>query len=119
LYTPSFGSIYSFPIVGGLLDSMRRRCLITVWEPQLRTKAMVGDIEIKGVNTRNVEQMEYVSDELFEYDFEMRNLSDEVDRITLADNLAMLPTRIRKAIDSNSEHNKSLDLKDTQVPVAE
>ena len=118
LYTPSYGDIYKIPLLGSVLASMRKKCLITIWPSQLRSKSMVGDIEVKGINTQIVEQMEYASDELFDYDSEMSHLSGEVDRITLADNLAMLPTRIRSAVDSNSEHLRVLDTKDFPVNVA-
>jgi hypothetical protein len=118
LYTPSYGDIYKIPLIGSVLASMRKKCLITIWPAQLRSKSMVGDVEVKGINTQIVEQMEYVSDELFDYDAEMSHLSGSVDRITLADNLAMLPTRIRSAVDSNSEHLRILDTKDFPVNVA-
>lgn len=118
LYTPSYGDVYKIPLLGSVLAMFRRKCLITIWPQQLRSLAMVGDVEVKSVNTCIVEQMEYPSDELFDYDAEMSHLSSEVDRITLADNLAMLPTRIRSAVDSNSVHIRALDQKDFPVAVS-
>jgi hypothetical protein len=115
LYTPSYGSIYSLPVIGGLLAAFRKECLICVFKPQLRTLDIVGDVEVKGVNTLFVEQMEYVSDELFDYDFEAANLSKEVDRVALGDEMTQLVIRIRRAVDSNSAHLKDLDKKDFPV----
>jgi hypothetical protein len=81
-------------------------------DPLDHVAKMIGDLEIRGINTYFVREIEYINDEIFNIDAEMLRLAENVDRLTLEDNLENLPNRIKHAIDSNSDHQRLLDTKD-------
>jgi len=116
LYTPHFGGIFNIPIIGRLAIMLwRREYLMCVYGNQLESKFMVGDVLVKGCNTRFISMMEFVNDDNLDVDHEMLVLSDEVDRLTLEDQLTREPTRIRYATDANSGHLRELDLRDDSL----
>lgn len=94
----------------------RKEFLVCLYKNQLEEQSIFGDIRVKGVSTTFVGLMEFVQDWSLDEDVEMAMLNREVERLTLVDNLSMLPTRIRNAVDANSIHLKNIDLKDDLIP---
>ena len=114
-YTPQFGLFYDLPVIGTLMSMMfRKEYLFFAFKHQLESQQFIGDLVIKAASARFVGLMEYPNDWITEaaVDTEMALLNEEVERLTLVDNLSMLPTRIRNAIDASSTHGKMLDLRD-------
>jgi hypothetical protein len=117
-YTPQFGLLYDLPLIGLFMSwFFRREFLFIVYKNQLESQYMVGDVVVRGVATKFVGLAEFVADWTTEasIDTEMAILNEEVERLTLTDNLAMLPTRIRNAIDSSSSHQRFLDARDELI----
>lgn len=115
-YTPNFGLLYNLPLIGWLMTKFfRKEYLFCIFENQLTSKYFYGDLEVKGINTRFVGHMEFVNDWLLDTDIELALLNKEVERITLQDNLTMLPYRIRAAVDSNSYHLRNVDTLDGRI----
>ena len=116
LYTPQWGGIFNIPLLGMLFSMMwRREYLFCAYGHQLESQHLIGDVLIKGCNTRFVGMMEFINDDNLDPDHEMAILSEEVDRLTLEDELSLLPRRIRMAVDGNSEHLRMLDGRDDNL----
>lgn len=115
-YTPNYGLFYNLPVLGWIMTKFfRREYLFCIFESQLTSQYWMGDLEVKGINTRIVGHMEFVNDWMLDDDIELGILNKEVERITLQDNLTMLPYRIRAAVDSNSFHLKNVDTLDGRI----
>lgn len=131
LYTPDTSWMFKLPVVSWIMNNFRKEFLIAIYhnpeatisqlvsrgrmaskDARDRNPVMAGNLLVRGVNTYAIGEMEFVNDEFFDYDAEMKLLGDHVHRLTLEDNLRHLPDRIRKAVDSNSTHVRTLDLKD-------
>jgi len=116
VYTPQYGLLYDLPLVGNFMSMLfRREYLFCVYKHQLDSPTIYGDIVVKGINTKFIGQMEFINDWTLDYDLELKDLDADVDRVTLQDNMSLLPTRIRYAVDSNSWHLRNIDMKDELV----